>query len=245
MPNRDRIFDTPRSTLEDFTFDTAVAAVFPDMLQRSIPGYHTIIHTLGQLTKRFMRPHSRAYDLGCSLGAASLAIYHHLSLPGCQIIPIDSSVAMVAGCQRQVVASGAQHTIQVIHADLNEITIDCAALVVLNFTLQFMAPEQRLGILQRIYQGLQPGGLLLLSEKLAFTDPSRHQLLDELHLDFKRAQGYSELAISQKRTALEQVMQIDTLETHQARLRSAGFKQITLWFQYLNFGSILALKNSV
>ena len=138
MPNRDRLFDTPRSTLEDFTFDTAVAAVFPDMVQRSIPGYHTIIHALGQLTKRFMRPHSRAYDLGCSLGAASLAIYHHLSLPGCQIIAIDSSAAMVAGCQRQVVALGAQHTIEVIHADLNEITIDCAALVVLNFTLQFM-----------------------------------------------------------------------------------------------------------
>jgi tRNA (cmo5U34)-methyltransferase len=245
MPNRDRLFDTQRSPLDNFTFDASVAAVFPDMVQRSIPGYQTIIHSIGQLAKRFMQPHSRAYDLGCSLGAASLAIYHNLSLPGCQIIAIDSSAAMVAGCQREVVALGAQHTIQVVHADLNEITIDCAALVVLNFTLQFMAPEQRLGILQKIYQGLQPGGLLLLSEKLSFTEQSTQQLLDELHLDFKRAQGYSELEISQKRAALEQVMQLDTLEMHQNRLKNAGFKQITLWFQYLNFGSLLALKEAV
>jgi tRNA (cmo5U34)-methyltransferase len=245
MPNQDRLFDTPRPTLDDFTFDTSVAAVFPDMVQRSIPGYHTILHTLGQLTQRFMQPHSRAYDLGCSVGAASLAIYHHLALPGCHIIAVDSSEAMVAECQRQVASLGAQHAIQVVHADLNEITIDCASLVVLNFTLQFIAPEQRLGILQRIYQGLQPGGLLLLSEKLAFTEHYSHQLLDELHLDFKRAQGYSELAISQKRAALEQVMRIDTLETHHTRLRMAGFKQSTLWFQCLNFGSIIALKNSL
>ncbi|MEW9891338.1 MAG: carboxy-S-adenosyl-L-methionine synthase CmoA [Candidatus Symbiodolus clandestinus] len=241
-PLPDRLFDLPQANIPHFCFDESVAAAFSDMAQRSIPGYQTIVDRLGGLAKRLMQPNSYAYDLGCSLGTASLAIYHHLPYPDCTIVAVDSSAAMVSRCQQQVAAIQAQSTIQVVQADITSTNIVQASLVVLNFTLQFLAPIQRLSLLQRIYQGLLPGGVLVLSEKFAFIDPKVHQLLDELHLDFKREHGYSDLAITQKRSALERVMLIDTLETHQKRLHKAGFQHSNLWFQYLNFGSLIAWK---
>lgn len=115
-------------------------------------------------------------------------------------------------------------------------------MVILNFTLQFLPPEDRLALLEKIYAGLTPNGLLVLSEKFRFDEEKVNDLLIDLHHQFKRANGYSELEVSQKRTALENVMRTDTVETHKARLKSVGFSHIELWFQCVNFGSMIAIK---
>ena len=88
-------------------------------------------------------------------------------------------------------------------ADICDIEISNASLVVMNFTLQFIAIEKRQALLEKIYAGLNPGGCLVISEKLLFEPESLNQLLSELHHQFKRAQGYSDLEISQKRDSLE------------------------------------------
>jgi hypothetical protein len=82
----------------------------------------------------------------------------------------------------------------------------------------------------------------VLSEKFSFEDAEVGELLFNMHHDFKRANGYSELEISQKRSMLENVMLTDSVETHKARLRKAGFEHSELWFQCFNFGSLVALK---
>src|SRR5690606_38691842 len=96
-------------------------------------------------------------------------------------------------------------------------------------------------LLGRIHQALLPGGALILSEKLRFEDDQEQALLNELHLDFKRANGYSELEIAQKRSAIENGMKPDSLESHKQRLRDAGFSKVVPWFQCLNFASLIAL----
>ena len=69
MAGHDNIFAAPIDKIGDFTFDERVAEVFPDMIQRSVPGYSNIISAIGMLAERFAKPHSKVYDLGCSLGA--------------------------------------------------------------------------------------------------------------------------------------------------------------------------------
>jgi len=120
--------------------------------------------------------------------------------------------------------------------------IQNAAIVVINFTLQFLPQADRSALIQHIYAGLKPGGILILSEKFITADTVTNDLLIDLHHDFKRANGYSELEISQKRSALENVMKPDTLAEHQQRLKAAGFSSQTLWFQCFNFCSMLAIK---
>ncbi|MDU5190344.1 MAG: carboxy-S-adenosyl-L-methionine synthase CmoA, partial [Mixta calida] len=185
---------------------------------------------------------TQVYDLGCSLGAATLSVRRSVQADGCKIIAVDNSPAMVERCRRHIDAFRASTPVAVIEADIRDIPIENASMVVLNFTLQFLAPADRLTLLARIYQGLNPGGALVLSEKFSFEDADVGELLFNMHHDFKRANGYSELEISQKRSMLENVMLTDSVEAHKARLRQAGFEHSELWFQCFNFGSLVALK---
>ncbi|KAA9001671.1 carboxy-S-adenosyl-L-methionine synthase CmoA [Affinibrenneria salicis] len=242
MPNRDMLFSAPIASLGDWTFDERVAEVFPDMIQRSVPGYSNIISMIGMLAERFVQPDSQVYDLGCSLGAATLSVRRNIQVAGCKIIAVDNSPAMIERCRRHLDAFRSDTPVDIIEADILDIDIHNASLVVLNFTLQFLAPDHRQLLLNRIFAGLRPGGALVLSEKFSFDDAQVDELLFNMHLDFKRANGYSELEISQKRSMLENVMLTDSVATHKNRLRAAGFTHGELWFQCFNFGSLLALK---
>lgn len=239
---RDNIYANAHGQVKDFTFDKSVVEVFPDMIQRSVPGYATIISTIEQLTREFHQADSTLYDLGCSLGAATLSMRKAVTQANCKIIGIDNSAAMVDKCRAKLKAYKSDVDVEILQADISETDISNASVVVMNFTLQFLAPQQRQAMLNKIYQGLKPGGLLILSEKLRWLDQDINNVINNLHLDFKRANGYSELEISQKRSAIENVMKIDDQQTHIARLSEAGFKQASIWYQCFNFASFIGIK---
>ena len=243
MSQTDNIFSQPLDKVDSFSFDQQVVQVFPDMIKRSVPGYENIINSIGVITQRCAINDSNLYDLGCSLGAATLSMRRGLDeKTGCKIISVDNSSAMVESCKQHIHAYKSDVPVTVLQDDICNIKIENASVVVLNFTLQFLTPEKRLSLLKNIYQGLLPGGVLVLSEKFIFNDSTSNQLLVDLHLDFKRSHGYSELEISQKRSSLDNVLISDTVEQHYARLQQAGFKHNDLWYQYFNFGSILSIK---
>ena len=228
-----------------FQFDRAVAAVFPDMIQRSVPGYQTILTGTGELAARFYQPGSNLYDLGCSLGAVSLTLRRALPPDcNCRIIAVDNSEAMLERAREHIQAYRSSLPVELRHEDILDTPIENASVVVMNFTLQFIPPDRRLPLLQRIHDGLRPGGVLILAEKVHFTDPVLQQHVEHLHLQFKRANGYSELEISQKRAALENVLITDTLDTHLSRLRAVGFSHAGPWFQAYNFAALLAVKDT-
>lgn len=243
MHSKDQIFAAPIDRLGDFCFDEQVAEVFPDMIQRSIPGYSNIISAIGMMAARYARPHTRLYDLGCSIGAATQSMRRHVTAEGCAITAVDLSAPMIERARKHL-ASFKGLPVELLQGDICETPIENASVVVLNFTLQFLEPAARLALLRRIHEGLVPGGILVLSEKFRFEDEPVNELLIDLHLDFKRANGYSELEISQKRNALENVMRTDSIPVHKARLHEAGFAHVDLWFQCFNFGSLVAIKHA-
>ena len=236
----DRIYREPRAEIDDFVFDREVARVFPDMIRRSVPGYGTVIDMTAVLAARYVQAGSRCYDLGCSLGASLLAMHRGLQAERCRLIGVDNSAEMLQQARSYLPLDDRHTSIELRCADVTEVEIGNASMVVLNFTLQFIPPQQRLALLSRIRAGLLPGGILLLSEKISFDDPRQEKLQIELHHAFKRANGYGELEISQKRNALERVLLPETLECHKARLAQAGFRRCELWFQCFNFVSLVA-----
>lgn len=226
----------------DFVFDEKVAAVFPDMINRSVPGYGTIIAMIGTLAAEYAATGSRCYDLGCSLGAATLSMRHNIGDRDCGIIAVDNSPAMVAGCRDAVAADSAAAPVEVRCEDILATEIADASMVVMNFTLQFVPVEHRDGLIRRVHEGLLPGGLLILSEKIRFEDPVLDELFIDMHHRFKEQQGYSKLEISRKRAALEKVLIPETVADHERRLREAGFRTCDVWFQCFNFVSMVAVK---
>lgn len=242
MSHQDDLYSNSLEAPSDFRFDERVVRVFPDMINRSVPGYGFIVPMIGLLARRFVVPGSRVYDLGCSLGACSLAIRRALCVEDVEIIAVDSAAAMVLRCKELVDADDAMIPVSVQKADIVKFPIQNASLVVLNFTLQFLPPTQRGTLLERSYHGLLPGGAMILSEKICFADKPEQKLMTDWHHDFKRTQGYSDLEISQKRDALENIMIPEAQECHNERLTAAGFGQIYIWYRCFNFVSIIAIK---
>lgn len=238
----DDLYARAHATLTDFQFDDQVASVFPDMIKRSVPGYSHIIGAIGILADRYAQPNSLIYDLGCSLGAATLSMRHRIKAPGVKIIAIDNSEAMLTRSRDYLDAEDASIPVETRCADITQMTLENCSFAVLNFTLQFIDTDLRLRTLKRIYNGMLPGAALILSEKLAFDNPIQEQFLIDHHHQFKRANGYSDLEISQKRQALERVLLPETATKHLKRLQDAGFSTAFQWFQSFNFASFIAIK---
>lgn len=226
----------------DFTFDEKVVSVFPDMINRSVPGYPTIIKMIGMLAERYVQAGTQCYDLGCSLGASTFAMRHHIHHNDVRIVAVDNSPAMIEQCKQALDTDGEGIEVEPLCADVAEVEIANASMVVLNFTLQFIPLARREAIIKRIYDGLVPGGILVLSEKVRFEDVHLDELYIDLHHTFKKAQGYSDLEIARKRSALENVLIPETLAAHKQRMSGAGFSSVDVWFQCLNFASLVAVK---
>jgi len=237
----DKVYASPRTEVGAFSFNEQVADVFDNMISRSVPGYEFSLEMIGILTARYAQPDSRCFDLGCSLGAATLQIKQHAP-EGCHIVAVDNSAAMIKRCEAVMARDNSPASVEVKLADLREIQITNASVVVMNFTLQFVEDTDRPELLKRIATGLNSGGIFILSEKIVDENPAHQELLTEMHHDFKRSKGYSDLEISQKRTALENVLVPNSDGEHLQRLKDAGFSSVMLYTRCLNFVSYLAVK---
>ncbi len=257
----DTLFAHPMGAVEGFTFDETVASVFPDMIQRSVPGYSTVVAISGILAERFSQPGSNLYDLGCSLGATSFSMAQHCA-ESCRIFAVDSSTAMLDSLRETLANQSLSNQsstnqslsnqsltnqsqlapIELVHGDICDVPINNASVVALNYTLQFVDVVKRPKLLRKIQQGMIDGGVLILSEKIHFESSGVDSLFVDLHHEFKRANGYSELEISQKREAIENVLVPETLEAHRQRLSACGFQRVEVWFQCFNFVSLVAFK---
>jgi len=238
----DDIYAQPQANLGSFRFDSQVTQVFADMIRRSVPGYGLSLDMLSVIASEYAQEGSRIYDLGCSLGASTLAIRHGIQAQGCNIIGIDNAPAMIEQCQSYIDADGSPTPVILQCKNIQDVIIEDASIVILNFTLQFIPVKERQTLLTHIAQGLRQGGTLILSEKIRFDDDEENQRHIALHEGFKRSQGYSDIEISQKRQALEQVLIPETLQAHHHRLQASGFTHSQTWFQCFNFTSILAFK---
>lgn len=228
---RDQIYRTKQPKVDRFEFNSQVVSVFPDMIRRSIPGYNTIIHLSGVLAAQYLTPGSRCYDLGCSLGATTASVLDSIGEMPVNIESVDASGPMIEEASNRITDSRVHFQ----QADIRKVSFRPASVVILNFVLQFLPPEDRLTLLNTVRNTMNPDGLLILSEKVEFTEE-----FDEIHTEFKRSNSYSDLEIAQKRQALERVMQIDSEHTHLNRLYEAGFRKPRRWFQCLNWVSFIA-----
>jgi len=239
----DTIYALPHEKVNEFSFDEAVARVFPDMIKRSVPGYTTIIPMIGLITEQYAQENSYCYDLGCSLGASTLAMRHGLKNKQCKLVAVDNSPSMLERCNHYIELDNDTTPVTQLCADIRDLDFRPCSVVTLNFTLQFLPPKDRSSLLQKIQHALLPGGVLILSEKICFDEQTEQSHLEELHWLFKKANGYSDLEVSQKRSALEQVLLPDTLEEHKKRLGDTGFDTVHLWYQCFNFMSLIAFKS--
>jgi len=238
----DQIYATPLAQLVDFSFDEKTVSVFPDMINRSVPGYGLMQSLTGLVATQKVRKKTKVYDLGCSLGASALSVLNSVGHSDYELTLIDQSYSMIEHCQQLFEQSETNVPILFLQQDIREVEINNASLVMLNLVLQFLPSTDRDPVINEIFTGLISNGALLLTEKIDTENDSEQILIDKLYTDFKKRSGYSELEINQKRKALENVMQVESIGKHHDRLINAGFSNVIPIMQALNFVSLLAIK---
>ena len=236
---RDNLFNK-QSDIADFRFDQEVVKVFDDMVRRSVPGYDSMIQMIGLIARMYGQDNTNYYDLGSSTGAITLSIALNNKSKNNQFFAIDNSKEMVEQCEKNL--HNKVDNLQAICDDINQVQIKSASIVVLNLTLQFIDVNLRSNLIKKIYDGLESGGILIISEKIHFDDAVTQNQITKLHMDFKKENGYSELEIANKRQAIENVLITETKEQHLNRLRDCGFVETSCFFQCLNFVSFLSVK---
>ncbi len=239
---KDRVFAQKKNKITAFEFNEEVASVFDDMLSRSVPFYLEGIQRQAQLCKDFYVKQTNIYDLGCSHGNIGIMICRCFGDSDFSMIGVDYSIPMIEKYRKRLKNTKWQENIKLLCEHAENVDIIDASVVILNLTIQFIAPDRRNDLIQKIYNGLVKGGILLLTEKIVHRKEIISHIQKEYYKKFKRENGYSELEISQKRDALEDVLIPETIETHKNRLRNAGFNSFDIWMKWFNFASFIAIK---
>ncbi|MFK8013394.1 MAG: carboxy-S-adenosyl-L-methionine synthase CmoA [Marinicellaceae bacterium] len=238
----DNIFEQQFESVKAFAFDQQVTSVFDDMIKRSVPGYESILKSIAMFCMKYAQSDSHIYDLGCSLGAVSVTAARATESIACDIVAVDTSEPMLNSCQKIIDDAGLQHRISLLNEDITSLKINNASVVISNFTIQFIPKEYRLAVIKDIYDGLNSGGVFILSEKFQADDENDNFLIQHYHA-YKKLNGYSNKAIQRKRDALKNVLVPDSIYEIENRLNTVGFKNYYKWFQCFNFASFIAIKD--
>jgi tRNA (cmo5U34)-methyltransferase len=238
---KDKIF-SKRQQIIDFNFKKKTAQVFDDMLTRSVPFYDEIQRMTTEIAADFAVPGTNVYDLGCSTGTTLIDLDKFLP-KDTTFIGVDYSEDMLAKAREKFKKNKVTRKHKFIRADLNEdLEIKNASVVILTLTLQFVRPLKRKAVIQRIARGINRGGCLILVEKVLSMDSMLNRLFINYYYNFKKRQGYSQLEISQKREALENILIPYRPEENRDLLLESGFKECDIFFKWYNFCGVLALK---
>lgn len=242
MTSKDRIFAEKTDRAHDFQFDGKVAGVFDDMVSRSVPFYDEIQRMTCELSADFAMPDTAVVDLGCSTGTTLLRLDPMLD-PAVAMVGIDNSQPMLDQAQTKLADVIKRRKVALQLADIEAIPpIENASVVLMVLTLQFVRPLHREKIARKMYDGLNRGGVLIIVEKLLSADSTLNRLFIEHYYDYKRQQGYSDVEITQKREALENVLIPYRMEENVDLLKGAGFTHVEDFFRWYNFSGIIAVK---
>ena len=238
----DRVFAEPVRRASDFKFDGRTASVFDDMLGRSVPFYDEIQRMTCELAADFAAPGTSLYDLGCSTGTTLAALEPFVD-PSVRFVGVDSSPEMLVKAREKLDGIPSTRQRDLLQADLHELrAVENASVVVLTLTLQFVRPLHRERLIRHIADGTNDQGCLILVEKLTESDTLFNRLFIKYYYEMKRRHGYSELEISQKREALENVLIPYHLEENRDLLLSSGYTKFQMFFRWYNFAGMIAVK---
>lgn len=239
--NQDHIFKEQKKA-EDFSFNKAVVTVFDDMVTRSVPFYLEIQRMMTELAKDFATPGSCVYDLGCSTGT-TLNNFNKVLANDIEFVGIDNSEEMLKKCDQNFKDAGFTRNYSLLNQDLNgNVKIENASVVVMCLTLQFIRPLYRERLIQDIYNQMNDNACLILIEKVLGEDSLFNRLFIKYYYDFKRRNDYSDIEISQKREALENVLIPYKLMENRELLLHTGFKHVETFFKWYNFSGMIAVK---
>jgi tRNA (cmo5U34)-methyltransferase len=212
------------------------------MVNRSVPFYSEIQRMVAELAAEHAKPGTNVYDLGCSTGTTMIGM-NTMMPDDIVFVGVDDSPEMLKKCKHKLIEKGFTRNFTLVCEDLGtSVTISNASVAVLCLTLQFVRPVHRERLIKQIVKGLNPGGVLILVEKILAEDSIFNRDFIKYYYNYKRHNNYSEMEISQKRESLENVLIPYKLSENISMLRDSGFSHCEVFFKWYNFSGLIAVK---
>lgn len=235
-------------------FNSDVAAVFDEMLERSIPQYDVMrktvtdiaVHVASSLPTSEGR--GQIVDLGASRGEQAAQIIEKRANRNLYHL-VEASEPMYLTLEQRFADERSAGFVSIAHEDLRTYFPsfghgfgNTASVVLSVLTLMFIPIEYRMQLIGKIYKLLQPGGALILVEKVLGASPKLDKTQTDLYRRFKRDNGYTTEEIDRKALSLEGVLVPVTASMNEEFLRAAGFTQVDCFYRWLNFAGWVAVK---
>ncbi|MDB5860285.1 MAG: type 12 methyltransferase [Ramlibacter sp.] len=213
---------------------------FDSHIRKSIPLYdsgHTVVCHYSDF---FLKPDSLVYDIGCSTGSmlTKLAARHPHNCD-LRLVGVDT-VADMVGKARQLAAK--DQRLSFIHANALDLEFEPADMIIANYTIQFLPPRVRQTMIDRIYQALNWGGAFFMFEKVRAPDGRFQDYANQVYVEFKLENGFSEAEIINKSRSIKGVMEPFSTQGNIDLLKRAGFVDIMTVQKYVCFEGFLAIK---
>lgn len=126
--------------------------------------------------------------------------------------------------------------------DILNAKLEKSDLIISYYTIQFIKPNVRQLVFNKIYENLNWGGAFILFEKVRACDARFQDMMSALYTDYKLEQGYSEEEILSKARSLKGVLEPFSSQGNIDLLKRSGFKDIMTVQKYVSFEGFLAIK---
>lgn len=213
---------------------------FDSHIQKSIPLYENGHRLVCHYSDFFLKPDSVVYDIGCSTGQMLLKIgRQHAHKKELRLIGIDSVSDMISTARR---LTDLDARLSFLHANVLDIEMDACDLVIANYTVQFLPPRVRQSVIDKIYKALNWGGAFIMFEKVRAPDGRFQDYANQVYIEFKLDNGFSELEILNKSRSIKGVMEPFSTQGNLGLLNRAGFVDVMTIQKYVCFEGFLAIK---
>lgn len=221
-----------------WTFGGRTVKKFKKHISRSVPLYKEGQILTSQFSEFFISKNDTVYDLGCSTGELTSKIYDKNKNKKPKIIGIDLEKDMI----KQAKIDNKRNGVTYICKDITKFKFKKSNFITSYYTLQFIKPNVRQNVFDKIYKSLNWGGGFIFFEKVRAPDVRFQDYINQLYFDFKILNGFSEKEIITKSKSLKGVLEPFTTSENLNFLKRAGFKDFVTIQKNLSFEGFLAIK---
>lgn len=222
-------------------FDENIVPIFDDHVRKHVPFYDELHQLITDISGWFLEDLTNVYDVGTSIGEVIANIQHSYPDRKLNIYGIDNSYFMA---EKAAKLFKDDINVTIMHGDAvnNTFKIENASLVTSVLTLQFIKEKYRQSLVDRIYEGLNPGGGFILVEKVIGSSAKFNEIWVETYHEMKVRNGVTEKDVIDKSRAIRGILKPLTVDENINMLQKAGFEKIDTFFKWGNFAGFLAIK---
>lgn len=223
----------------NWSFSGDVSKKFDEHVVRSVPLYNEGHDLAAKVSDFFLVNGSLCYELGCSTAKLTYILAQRSRNKDVRFVAIDKEKGMTEEARKRCQALS---NVEIVEADLLDVKLEKADLIISYYTMQFVQPKDRQVLFDRIYKALNWGGGFLLFEKVRAPDARFQDMMTAIYTDFKLEQGYSANEIVAKARSLKGVLEPFSTQGNWDLLKRAGFVDIMTIMKYVCFEGFLAIK---